>query len=107
MQTKWKIVPVEPTRAMLDAGMFAPTKRLSPSDAVEKVYKAMLFVSPPCADLETVKAALEKSDKALTDARKYMGRGYLGDSVELHERLAETERLVFSALAALGRVRGE
>tara|TARA_R110002020_G_scaffold10785_4_gene40935 strand:+ start:2496 stop:2690 length:195 start_codon:yes stop_codon:yes gene_type:complete len=36
------LVPVEPTRGMLDAGMYAPTATRSPSDTAELIYKAMI-----------------------------------------------------------------
>lgn len=42
----WQLVPKEPTRDMLDAGMFEPTARCSPSDRSERIYKAMLAAAP-------------------------------------------------------------
>ena len=40
---------------------------------------------------------LEDVGRVLNDARKYMGRGYLGDQAELYERIGNVHRAVINA----------
>ena len=48
---------------------------------------------PPDKDVEL----MDQVERVLNDARKYMGRGYLGDASELYERIGNVHRAVINA----------
>ena len=55
-------------------------------------------LTPPPAASEKDRA-LKAAKNAINDARKYMGRGYMGDHKELYERLEFVSRQVEAALS--------
>lgn len=92
MQTKWKMVPVEPTEkirlAIKDAiCKNAEQHELSDLQECGLIYKDAISAAPPCEDLETVRKKLE--------------------SVSICIDLETVHAAIDEALAALGRIRGE
>ena len=104
MQTKWKMVPVEPTEkirlAIKDAiCKNAEQHELSDLQECGLIYKDAISAAPPCEDLETVRAALEALADSEFDWSDDCGGQLSYDEWVLH--------MAQQALAALGRIRGE
>lgn len=64
--------------------------------------KTAAFICKAVNNHEMLVEQLQAAQSALEDAYKFMGRGFMGDTVELHERINNVARSARTVLAQLG-----